>query len=216
MEPSYPRSPADVVATLSEFYDHSQDKDLPEVLRSAEPTVEYSNYDNWNGGMHFYTLHLKIPVGMFAKIEPRLELVQKNIEDKLGKLFRDDESRVLSAVVFSATSSMVMPKMRLSRPDDGKSADLWEDGFVRLFLSHVSQHKVKVAELKRELSHLGVSSFVAHEDIEPTLEWQNEIERALMSTDALAALLTPEFHESKWTDQEIGFALGRGTLVIPI
>jgi hypothetical protein len=32
----------------------------------------------------------------------------------------------------------------------------------------------------------------------------------------LAALLTPGFHESKWTDQEVGFALGKGTLVIAI
>jgi hypothetical protein len=33
---------------------------------------------------------------------------------------------------------------------------------------------------------------------------------------ALAALLTPDFHASNWTDQEIGFALGRNVLVVPI
>ena len=33
---------------------------------------------------------------------------------------------------------------------------------------------------------------------------------------ALAALLTPDFHESRWTDQEIGWALGRGVLVVPV
>ncbi len=28
--------------------------------------------------------------------------------------------------------------------------------------------------------------------------------------DALAALLTTDFHDSNWTDQEVGFAIGRG------
>ena len=87
---------------------------------------------------------------------------------------------------------------------------------LRLFLSHVSEHKVAVSDLKRELRQYGVSGFVAHEDIAPSLEWQAEIEVALQSMDAMAALLTQEFHASSWTDQEVGVAIGRGVLVIPI
>jgi hypothetical protein len=93
---------------------------------------------------------------------------------------------------------------------------LWDPGMVRLFLSHVSAHKVAVSNLKRELRAYGVSGFVAHEDIEPSLDWQAEIELALRTMDAMAALLTPEFHESKWTDQEIGIALGLGVFVLPV
>jgi hypothetical protein len=51
------------------------------------------------------------------------------------------------------------------------------------------------------LRSFGVSAFVAHENIEPT-KWQDEIEKALLSMNALAAILMPGFHESKWTDQE--------------
>jgi hypothetical protein len=32
----------------------------------------------------------------------------------------------------------------------------------------------------------------------------------LATADSLVALLLPKFHESNWTDQEIGFAMGRG------
>ena len=32
----------------------------------------------------------------------------------------------------------------------------------------------------------------------------------------MCALLTEGFHESNWTDQEVGFALARGILVIPV
>jgi hypothetical protein len=46
--------------------------------------------------------------------------------------------------------------------------------------------------------------------------WQQEIEAALRSMDAMAAILTPEFPESRWTDQEVGWALGAGHYVLPI
>lgn len=92
----------------------------------------------------------------------------------------------------------------------------WLPGYFRLFLSHVSSFKAKTAQLQSALKPFGISAFVAHEDIEPTKEWQDEIERALFSMHALAAILTPGFHDSKWTDQEIGVALGRGLLVIPV
>jgi hypothetical protein len=93
---------------------------------------------------------------------------------------------------------------------------LWQNGKLKLFLSHVSTHKDSVSKLKSALNWYRISSFVAHQDIEPTREWQKEIELALHSMDALAAILTPDFHDSKWTDQEVGFAFGKNTLVIPV
>ena len=92
----------------------------------------------------------------------------------------------------------------------------WNPNHFRLFLSHSSTFKAKTAQLQRTLIEYGISSFVAHEDIEPTKEWQDEIENALNSMDALAAILTPKFNESNWTDQEVGVAVGRGVLIIPI
>ena len=97
-----------------------------------------------------------------------------------------------------------------------EEANFWKPGHFRLFISHLASFKKTITILKNELEKFGISSFVAHEDIEPTKEWQNEIEKGLFSMDALCAVLMPGFNESKWTDQEIGVALGRGTLVIPI
>lgn len=92
----------------------------------------------------------------------------------------------------------------------------WADGPFRLFISHLSRDKIFVAEIKQHLAELAIDGFVAHEDIDPTKEWEREIEVALASCDALAALMTPAFHESKWTDQEIGFCVRRRVLIIPV
>ncbi len=92
----------------------------------------------------------------------------------------------------------------------------WRTRMFRLFLSHLSTEKELAAALQGELLGFGISAFVAHNDIEPTLEWQIQIETALSTADSLVALLHPEFHESRWTDQEIGFAMGRGLPVFAV
>jgi len=83
-------------------------------------------------------------------------------------------------------------------------------------LSHLASFKVQTSHLQTALRKFAISSFVAHEDIEPTKEWQNEIESGLKTMDALAAILMPGFQESKWCDQEVGVAVGRDILIIPI
>lgn len=93
---------------------------------------------------------------------------------------------------------------------------IWGDSGYRLFLSHKATVKKKAAELKESLTAFGVSAFVAHEDIEPTKEWQGEIENALASMDAFAALLTEDYHDSDWTDQEVGYALARGVPMVAV
>ena len=86
----------------------------------------------------------------------------------------------------------------------------WRKGMLRLFVAHLATHRVFAAELQEALLDFGVSCFIAHNDIEPTQEWQTQIETALATCDALVALLHQNFHASNWTDQEIGFAMGRG------
>ncbi len=92
----------------------------------------------------------------------------------------------------------------------------WKENTVKVFISHLASNKIVATQLQNELSSYGISSFVAHEDIEPTLEWQSEIELALRTMDVLVVLLTPGFHNSNWTDQEIGFALGRSVHVVAV
>lgn len=91
----------------------------------------------------------------------------------------------------------------------------WRDTkLFRLFISHISKDKLIATRLKEALTPYAISGFVAHEDIHPTLEWQGEIERALYAMDAFIAVHTKGFSQSFWTQQEVGFAVGRGAKVI--
>ena len=85
-----------------------------------------------------------------------------------------------------------------------------------IFLSHKSEYKEEVLKVSNELSEYGIKCFVAHENIEATKEWEDEIIQALRSMDMLVALMTKKFKESDWTSQEIGFALGKNVPIISV
>jgi len=99
---------------------------------------------------------------------------------------------------------------------DLSDSKFWLPNHFRLFLTHLSSFKAQTSKLQKAFRNYGISGFVAHEDIEPTKEWLTEIEKALFSMDALVAILMPGFHESNWTDHEVGVAVGRDVLVVPI
>lgn len=103
---------------------------------------------------------------------------------------------------------------RVTAPTD--QTRIWGNKGYRVFLSHKAGVKKAAAQVKEQLESFGVSAFVAHADIQPTKEWQEEIENALASMDAFVALLTKKFHRSLWTDQEVGYAVGRGVPLIAV
>jgi hypothetical protein len=211
----FPRSADAVVATLTELFRIQKNEAACEALDNAKARIEETGYDGFEGGQYYFTLFLDLPLKLFARIEAEVPRLEKLIAKKLPTVLRNTGNTWLSQVAISPIleepKRSVAPKVA---PMDVEH--LWLPGRLRLFLSHVSDHKVAVSKLKWELRKLGVSSFVAHEDIEPNREWQKDIELALRSMNALVALLTPGFHESKWTDQEVGIAIGKGMLVIPV
>ncbi len=91
-----------------------------------------------------------------------------------------------------------------------------ENKEIRIFLSYSSLNKVSVGKIKSWLANLGFTVFLAHEDIEPSLEWQKEIIKNLENCHIFIPIITKEFTESKWTDQESGIAFIRKKLIIPV
>jgi hypothetical protein len=212
----FPKPVEGVVATLVDIYRHQGQSDIVEILESASARFELTDQDAWNGGTYTYALMLDIPVPLFAGVESKLLEVEKGICAKASTICRDLSNDHIGSVTITPLTSKSASIGPRPKPADAEVRHIWEDGFFRLFLSHVSAHKLAAAKLKSELQIRGISGFVAHEDITPSLEWQSEIELALRSMHALAALLTPDFHPSNWTDQEVGFALGKGVLVVPV
>lgn len=188
------------------------------VLAQAKATLILtdSEGDYYGGSIDSYTLALEVPIGTYARVEDERTQLEESICNRVGALVRTQTDVRVNQVVISPE----MTDDEAAVVDGSLSPEappgFWEPGHFRLFLSHPSQVKMGAHELKAALARYGIAAFVAHDDIEPTREWQAEIESALRTMDALAAILTPDFVTSRWCDQEVGVAMGRGKLVVPL
>jgi hypothetical protein len=61
-----------------------------------------------------------------------------------------------------------------------------------------------------------VRAFLAHDDIEPSEEWDEEIIRELNECAVFIVVLSEESKRSQYVNQEIGFALARQVLILPL
>lgn len=213
----YPLSASEVLATLAEIFRAQDERVVVEVLEMANGTITDPEYDNLDGGTYYYALRLEIPSSHFGRLR-NIEQLEEHLTQATRAAFQhygNPTNQHLSQVV-------IAPRVEpAAGPRGGTAAELavahlWRPRFLRLFLGHLAEHKREVGALRDALAIYGVSAFVAHVDIEPTLEWQDQIELALRSMHAFVPLLTRKFDTSKWTGQEIGFAVARGVPIIPV
>lgn len=189
------------------------DAELSKYIVESNIDEVWLNHDNWNGGIDTYNIILTVPTELF-KLLRRRKIIEQ-VEAELVKCYADamrgdgDSLQIASAVIRPTNSEV-------SQLGNNHSERMWKPGYFRLFISHLSDYKVSASNLKECLQDYGIDGFVAHEDITPSKEWEQEIEAALFSLDALCAIVDPGFEKSNWCDQEVGIALGRKKMVFSI
>ncbi|HWB14142.1 MAG TPA: toll/interleukin-1 receptor domain-containing protein [Pirellulales bacterium] len=214
------------LATLNRLYERNNESLLREIIVNGGVSIhEGWDYDNWDGGTYGHAVTLTLPEDIFLRAIDSKEEFESRIAEGLNKLNRVQNEHVSRVFIEMQTTAQDKwreetgvyrpPVPAHSIPADALQR-IWDGYHVRVFLSHKATVKVQASRLKQSFARCGIGAFVAHEDIEPTQEWQREIERALFSMDALVALLTQDYHESNWTDQEVGVAIGRGVPLIAV
>lgn len=193
------------------------------IIQSASISVhEEAGYDNWNGGMYGHDIIMFLPPEVFGEVTlARKADFEADLRSKLQQCCSSIANEYINAVRFededendpyfqSAISISDRPQL------NPNSLSIWKSDHIRLFISHRDVHKVGANQLANLLEEFGISSFVAHDTIEPMATWQNEIVKGLETMEIMLVYLTDEFHESVWTNQEIGFALGRNIPIISL
>ncbi|MFH0815264.1 MAG: toll/interleukin-1 receptor domain-containing protein [Methanobacteriota archaeon] len=80
---------------------------------------------------------------------------------------------------------------------------------ILIFYSYSHLDKYDVGKLKSILEMHGFAGFLAHEDIQPSRVWEQEICEAIQYSDIFIPFLTNNFKTSTWTDQECGMAMAQ-------
>jgi hypothetical protein len=206
----------------TEYQTTGQDLQARVVNSSVIFVHEETGYDNWNGGMDGHDVILFLPPEIFGEVTlARKSDFESDLLSKLRLCCQSIENEFIHAVRFededqndphfqNAISIHDRPQI------NPNTLSIWNPDHVRLFISHRDVHKGEAKALANSLEEYGVSSFVAHDTIEPMSTWQNEIVKGLETMEIMLVYLTEDFHESVWTNQEVGFALGRNIPVISL
>jgi hypothetical protein len=210
------------------YFRQAGDSAMERLLVNAQPTVdEKISWDNWDGGQAGHRIRLRVPSEIYFSVLANRVATEISVRDVMKQVVSFDHEFIEEVSIELIESSLtpdwrertgllIRQNRELNQASDGDLRRLWHQDHFRVFISHRSDFKIQAGALREAMSAYGVSCFVAHDDIEPTREWQVEIEKALFSMEALVALYSPEFHTSQWTDQEIGIAIGRGVPVLPV
>ncbi len=89
----------------------------------------------------------------------------------------------------------------------------------KVFVSHSSKDVSYATFIKTYLSYnFQMDAFVAHEDIEPSTEWVDEILKVIMSKECgiFISLISQNYKRSEWCNQEAGIAYSLKKKIIPI
>jgi len=223
-----PKKLEKILASLATYFAQHRKPVLQRILVNSGYNVhEEWTYDNWDGGTYGHAIVFQVPEPIYFEIMDNLDGVAKELCEGVNRQSKarnehiaqvsleiqdstslEDWRKRSGVLIHAGPATVVASEDQLNR--------LWTPGYLRLFLGHKAEYKKQTSQFKGAMDYYGVSCFVAHEDIEPTKEWQNEIEKALFSMDAMVALMTEEFSNSRWTDQEIAVAIGRQIPIIPV
>lgn len=198
--------------TVAELLKEEEHTEAQRIFTGGDVASFVVDHDNWDGGMDFYSVEITIDVKTYVDLRKRgiIEEVCGQITEAFNVCMNNIPDSVRS-VSLTPSSTATFDERKIAEP-----SSYWKVGYYKVFISHVSKYKESASNLKLLLEPYGISAFVAHEDIKPSKEWEVEIEKALFSMNALCAILTPDFCESSWCDQECGYAFGRNVLTIPI
>jgi TIR domain len=184
--------------------------------------IEETEMSDWNGGSVGHDVRLYVPLTLLVKIGLKnQERLSERICDDLNLLSRPVQNEWFRVVQLEQEdetdidyqSAIPLPGRP---PVDPDTVPFWTQGLVRLFISHRDEHKAKAKALATELDQYGITSFVAHDTIQPMSEWRKEILKGLETMEIMLVFLTDDFEASTWTNQEVGFALGANKPIVSL
>lgn len=194
-----------------------------EIIQNCRAiAIENTAFDNYDNGTTGHDARLYVPMDVHEKIPLRsLEKVSEGICSDLNQLTRQVPDEYFRAVILEVDDENDPDYQRAipfsARPPvNPETLSFWKTGQIRLFISHRDSDKIGANELAAALSAYGISSFVAHDTIKPMKEWRHEILKGLETMEMMLVYLTDKFAESIWTQQEVGYALGKGIPVISL
>ena len=87
-----------LVYTVTEIAKADNVNDIVDLILNSQITISQTDYDNWNGGMYGYTVHIAVDVKTFIRIKDQLESIETSLLDRFTIATRHLENENVSRV----------------------------------------------------------------------------------------------------------------------
>ncbi len=87
---------------------------------------------------------------------------------------------------------------------------------LNAFISYAAEDQAPSSDLATALDQYYVHCFLAPRAISPSEDWERNLRNALMYSDVGIAVISTRFNASPWTNQEVGYLLGRNRPVFSV
>ena len=87
-----------ITYTVSELLKADKEEELYDIINSADISIEETGYDNWNGGIYFYTVYMNVNVETFVKVRDKIEKIEADLLSRFEIGTRHLESEIVSSI----------------------------------------------------------------------------------------------------------------------
>lgn len=164
------------------------------------------------------------------------DIFEKNIEIKRHQSYGNNEySKVANKILLESieknrktSEEMLNYLLNTSKISNAQYDFLFEDkfNFIKdnrlkeinntVFISYSSKDKIDFDIINNALENIGFKSYIAEKNIDLIDEWKQDIIRQLNESDIVIAILSKNFKKSDYCSQEIGIAIQRESIIIPL
>lgn len=173
---------------------------ISDIGRKLQEKFTFDEIDNYLNTYQIKTKHNNEFVSKWSYIKEVLPSADSNTVLKIAK-----ELELIEVKPQEVEKEKV-------KKNSSELVELWGHNYeskYKLFISHKHSIQKECKIFSDKLKTFNIECFVAHNSVTVTKPWQDSIEKALQTCDGLLAILTEDFYESEWTEQEVGAAIGR-------
>lgn len=105
-----------IIYTVQELLKADCQTELQQILNNADITITQTDYDNWDGGIYYYTVSLIVDLNDFIKVRDQIEKIETELLSSFEVAVRHYDNELISAI-------RIIPKVQ-PRIDWQKVSDL--------------------------------------------------------------------------------------------
>ncbi len=106
-----------LIATIKKIAEADKSEELLSLFAKAEITIRQTGYDNWNGGIYYYTVYFQVEIKKFIELRNNLDQWEDKLLNDFSLPIRHLENEEISRVtIIPKTNIIPSPELNPHRP----------------------------------------------------------------------------------------------------